>query len=159
MEDKEKKGTTQKASGGTPMDPRNGTGPADPPTLSDHFRSELHAIHDSRVFGRKQMIYKWGSLLGFFYFAQTYLLSNMTFLQTDIDPLFLRERHLRLSKSNSSLNSSDSTSETDSSKPPFSLVKGFFNASSLSSPMVASRSNSQQSRKENLDRLVSFYHL
>ncbi|KAI7881161.1 hypothetical protein K492DRAFT_177350 [Lichtheimia hyalospora FSU 10163] len=82
----------------------------------------------------------------------------MTFLQTDIDPLFLRERHLRLCKNNSSLNSSDGTSETDSSKPPFSIVRGFFNASSTPA-MVTSRSNSQQSRKENLDRLVSFYHL
>lgn len=37
MDDKGKKGTTQKASKGTPMDPRNGTGPVEPPIIVRPF--------------------------------------------------------------------------------------------------------------------------
>ena len=106
----------------------------------------------------------------------------MTFIQSDIDPLFLRERHLQLnkSKSNSSLSSTDSIMETEgrsnyttlqqsnntsiTSLKQQGLKRPFFDTTFISSSSSSSSNQSQQaslsnqsSTISNLDRLVSFY--
>ena len=103
----------------------------------------------------------------------------MTFIQSDIDPLFLRERHLQLSKSksNSSLSSTDSIMETEGRSNYTTLQQSnntsitslkqqglkrtsfdttFTSSSSSNQSQQASLSN-QSSTISNLDRLVSFY--
>lgn len=100
----------------------------------------------------------------------------MAFLQSDIDPLYLREKHLRVkvdgstsisataSASTTSVEDTDHFTEMDlddhhhQEGAMSTAVKRFFEScstSSSSSKTVIRRSTF--SRKENLDRLVSFY--
>lgn len=86
----------------------------------------------------------------------------MAFLQTDIDPLFLREKHLKHSKTcNNFALDENMTTETESSssqsKRDLSFMKRLFLTKAASTEMA------DQARPllntENLDRLVSYYRL
>ncbi|KAL1935071.1 hypothetical protein VTP01DRAFT_4211 [Rhizomucor pusillus] len=89
----------------------------------------------------------------------------MAFLQTDIDPLYLRERHLKLCKSNSSLGSSSDCIELEeqekivtSNRQHESGFRRWF--SKAVAPMEAVDRPLQSVRPktcDKLDRLVSFH--
>lgn len=113
-------------------------------------------------------------LLHFYYYS----IYTMAFLQTDIDPLYLREKHLRMSESSNNSISAQASASTTSiddtdhftemdfddhhhhhQEGAVSAVKRFFEfgSSTMSSSSKTGGRRSTFSRKENLDRLVSFY--